>query len=1076
MDEMNNECVGTATTSPLIPLQRGTYRAIPFQRCDPQKPIAAPLLPFLPYVPWSFLLALTLAAASAQTPQVDFNRDIRPVLAERCFQCHGPDAGQRKAELRLDIEADAKKKVIVAGKPDESAIIARISSTDPDERMPHAESRKPPLTPAQVELFRAWIAQGAKWSQHWAFVPVATPALPVVSSPGWPANDIDHFVLARLDAEGLRPSPEADRATLLRRASFDLIGLPPTLAELDAFVNDTSPGAFESAIDRLMASPHYGERMALDWLDGARYADTNGFQNDFQREMWPWRDWTIAAFNENMPYDRFTVEQLAGDMLPEATQSQKIASGFNRNNRSNTEGGSIEAEWYVENRIDRVETTSTVFLGLTYGCARCHDHKFDPISQKDFYRFYAFFNSSADKGFYEETRGNAGPLVMLPTEENTARIAEFEGRIATAERDLEKAKTTAEMGFEFWAEALPATLEPLGFAPVFSLPLAGDLGAAVYPGPDGPVWSDGLLGKALELNGTAEAHVDLGQAVEFRADAPFSVSAWIRPQGAGAVFSKMDDANGFRGVDILLGAEGEFAVHLVNHFMDDAIKAASDKRLEFGVWTHLCVTYDGSGKAAGVRAFANGHPVPLKPDVDTLKGPIDTEQPLRIGRRSSGSFFNGGISAFQVFDRRLTEGEANTLMRNALSGAVASPSAERTEMLRRFYALRESYEVRKRQERLDQAREAKTNYVRNKVTTTMVMEEAPEAAPTYRLVRGQYDQPDTSEVLAPGLPPFLPSLPEGTNNRLGLARWMVDPGNPLTARVAANRIWAKFFGRGLVTTLDNFGTQSAPPSHPELLDWLANSFVSGGWDMKALQKQVMMSAAYRQRSSLTQELLERDPENTLYARGPRSRLPAELIRDNALAVSGLLTQTIGGPSARPYQPEGLWAEIAGGAGEGPYVQSKGEDLYRRGLYTYRKRTVSHPTVSTFDAPSWEMCRAYRARTNTPLQALALLNDVTYVEAARGLARRMLEEALPNERIRFGFRSVTGRAPNQAEEEALAEGLRGYREAYAADPAAAEQFTKHGESAAPEHVDRVELAAYTAVAGVLLNMDEAITKE
>ena len=794
--------------------------------------------------------ALFLVGASlAEGPPVDFDREIRPILSDRCFHCHGPDAATRKGNLRLDIEHEAKKSAIKPGNPDASALIARITSTDPDEIMPPPDSHKPALSAEEAARFRAWIAQGAVWPQHWAFAQVQHPVPPQVGDAAWPRNEVDRFILARLEAEGLKPSPEAPRETLIRRLSFDLTGLPPTVAEIDAFLADTAPDAYERLVDRLMASPHYGERMAQEWLDAARYADTNGYQNDFQRYMWPWRDWVIQALNDNMPFDEFTKEQLAGDLLPGATTAQRVATGFNRNNRSNTEGGAIEAEWYIENLVDRVETTSAVFLGLTMGCARCHDHKYDPVSQREFFQFMAFFASTKDKGFYEETRGNAGPMVELPTSENEAELKRFDADIRKAEQRVEELKS--------------------------------------------------------------------------------------------------------------------------------------------------------------------------------------------------------------------------------------EPAADQPKLLQDLYGLVKPLIAKARERRLADLRAERDKYVREKVPTVMVMEEAEKPREMYRLIRGQYDQPDTSEVLTPALPSFLPGLPNGaTANRLGLAQWLVDPSNPLTARVTVNRVWAQFFGQGLVRTPDNFGLQSEPPSHPELLDWLASALVDGGWDMKAFQKMLVTSATYRQRSSYSEDLLQRDPQNLLLARGPRYRLAAEQIRDNALALSGLLSPKIGGPSVKPYQPEGLWAELAGGAGEGPYVQSKGEDLYRRGLYTYRKRTVSHPTVSTFDAPSWEVCRVYRARTNTPLQALALLNDTTYVEAARHFAQRVLQEAPAsvNDRVRTAFRMVTGRWPNNAETSLLYSGVLGYLDNFHRDPAAAEAFISHGDSGKPNGIDTTELAAYTAMASVLLNMDAAITKE
>ncbi len=661
----------------------------------------------------------------ADTETVHFSRDILPILSENCFTCHGPDARARKAELRLDLKETAlrtKDAVIVPGKSGESELIARVTARDADEIMPPPKSGKT-LTPREIGLLKKWIDQGAKWSKHWAFEPVRRPAVPPVRNPRWTRNAIDRFILARLEAESLTPAAAAERSTLIRRVSLALVGLPPTPEEVDAFVADPAPDAYETAVDRLLASPRYGERMAMDWLDGARFADTNGFQNDFARTMWPWRDWVIAAFNRNLPFDQFLVEQLAGDLFPNATLEQRIATGFNRNNRTVTEAGSIDEEYRVENAIDRVETTSMVFMGLTLGCARCHDHKFDPVTQSEFYQFYGFFNSVNEQGVYTETRGNVPPLIKLPTADEQKRLSDIEIVIAAAK-------------------------------------VSGD-------------------------------------------------KAWL------------DRVN------------------------------------------KLKATFEQS------------------------------------------------------------------------------------------------------------------------ITSVMVMEDKPQPRDIYLLKRGRYDMPDTSKKLNPGVPSCLPPLPDGgARNRLGLARWLASPHNPLTARVSVNRIWQHHFGNGIVKTAENFGVQSEPPSHPELLDWLADEFVRSGWNVKALHRLIVTSATYRQASNAAPALVTRDPENRLLARGPRFRLQAEVVRDNALAIADLLVDRIGGPSIKPYQPAGLWEELAGGAGEGPYVQDKGPKLYCRSLYVYRKRTVPHPEMATFDAPSREICQVKRPRTNTPLQALELLNDVTFVEAAQ----------------------------------------------------------------------------------------------
>jgi mono/diheme cytochrome c family protein len=764
--------------------------------------------------------AATAAVAGGADP-VDFRREILPILSENCFTCHGPDAQARKAGLRLDVKESALRTaepVIVPGKSGESEIIERVTSKDVDEVMPPPKSGKK-LTYEQIERIRKWIDQGARWSNHWAFEPVTRPTAPPVRNKTWIKNSIDVYILARIESEGLVPSPTAERATLIRRLTLDLTGLPPTPDEVDAFLADTRASAYEALVDRLLSSPRYGERMAMDWLDGARYADTNGFQNDFARTMWPWRDWVIAAFNRNQPFDRFVIEQIAGDLLKGASLEQRIATGFSRNNRTVTEAGSIDEEYRVENTVDRVETTSMVFLGLTLGCARCHDHKFDPVSQAEFYQFYGFFNSVNEQGVYTETRGNVPPLIKLPTAADRKKLDELATAIATA-------------------------------------------------------------------------------------------------------------------------------------------------------------------RASGDKA------------------------------------------------------------------------------------------------RIEKSTKEKEEYEKN-LTSVMVMEDRPTPRDTFLLKRGRYDMPETGKKLEPGVPACLPPLPAGAGrDRLGLAQWLASPANPLTARVTVNRIWQHHFGTGLVKTAENFGIQGEPPSHPELLDWLAAELVHSGWDVKALHRRIVTSATYRQVSVATPALVARDPENRMLARGPRFRLPAEVLRDNALAIAGSLVERIGGPSIKPYQPAGLWEELAGGAGEAPYVQDTGPRLYGRSLYVYRKRTVPHPAMATFDAPSREICQVKRPRTNTPLQALELLNDVTFVEAARQLAELALEQggSSPEERITFAFRRALARLPTPRELEILRRGLDRYRKDFEADRQAAGQLIRHGASPPDAKIDPISLAAHTATASVILNLDETITLE
>ncbi len=1020
-------------------------------------------------------LALPFTHAFSEE-SVDFGRDVMPVLAERCFACHGPDAAQRKADLRLDLEAEAKKTVLVPGDAGASELVRRISSSDPDVRMPPPESNQEPLSQDQITSIRSWIEDGAPWANHWSYESIERPSLPSSSTEDWARNPIDHFVLARLDQAGLQPSPEASRETLIRRLSLDLTGLPPTLEMVDAFLADESDATYEKIVDRLLDSADYGEHMASDWLDGARYADTNGYQNDFKRNMWPWRDWVIKAFNANVPFDQFAVEQLAGDLLPNATDEQRIATGFNRNNRANTEGGSIEEEWRVENLVDRVETTGTVFLGLSIGCARCHDHKYDPISQVEFYEFMGFFNSTADKGFYQETRGNAGPSVSLPTYENQLRLAEFDQTIDVVKAEVDALNDARPFAYMAWRGRLRDRREN-SLEPEAAFTYALDDPSKVA---EPLITTEGLTGPAVQFDGSPEAQLELGQSVALDRAEPFTISVWVRPQGAGAVFSRMDDASANRGIDVLISKDKEISVHLVNAWPDNAIKVISDARLKTGTWSHICVTYDGSSKAEGVHVFVNGSLATLKTEKDALSETIDTKAPLRIGSRSSGEHFKGAITDFrfyaEVLDADAIRALVDTKLQTALTVAASSAANKRIEDL---FHLQYEYEVKARGDHLSAVRKERFDYVKESVPTVMVMKELDKPRPTYRLNRGAYDAPDLTRELQPGVPAFLPELPEDApQNRLGLARWLVSPDNPLTARVAVNRYWQMIFGRGLVKTTEDFGFQGAPPTHPELLDWLATDFVESAWDVKGLLKRIVTSATYRQSSDLNELLLSSDPAGALYASAPRYRMRAEVLRDNALAVSGLLARRIGGPSVKPYQPEGLWEELAGGAGEGPYKVSEGDDLYRRSLYTYRKRTVPPPTLTTFDSPGWDLCRVRRGRTNTPLQALALLNDVTYAEAARSLAERMISEGGSDDdpRIVHGFRLATGRRPTTNELKVLRAGLDGYSETYAAKPDAAAAVIAVGASSPANDIQADHLAAFTALASVILNLDESITRE
>jgi hypothetical protein len=1009
-------------------------------------------------------------------PTVEFNRDIKPLLSDRCFPCHGPDAAKRKAGLRFDQESSAKadrdgRHAIVPGQRDRSELWLRITSDEPDRHMPPLKSGKS-LSPVEIDEIGRWIAQGAVWQPHWAFVSPLRPATPRVQRADWMRNSIDCFVLAKLEAERLVPATEAERGILLRRVTFDLTGLPPTLAEITAFENDPAPDAYEKVVTRLLASPRFGERMATRWLNAARYADTNGYQTDAPRIMYRWRDWAIDAFNHNMPFDRFTIEQLAGDLLENPTLEERIATGFNRNHRGNAEGGIIPEEYAVEYVADRVETTATVWLGLTLGCARCHSHKFDPLPQQDFYKFFAFFNNVPENGRAIKF-GNSPPMIKAPTKLQQQRKAALEQRLVVVEEQIKVREGELVSAQTAWEQAIRAQTA-LDWKP------GND--AIALPEPhfrDGaPRRSDGPASAGFDLDG--RAYAELGDRGAFGFYDRFSIAVWIRPNGphGGTIVSRMIDEPEGEGYALLL-KEGKLQVNLVKRWLDDAIRVESAVTIAAERWTHVAVTYDGSRLAAGVKIYLDGKPVPSTVMLDELNQSFQTKAPLRLGAgNGANSRLVGAIALPDIFARVLDAADVALLATPETVGAIAALSApnrstgQSIKIRRCFLATAAPAAILRLIASRDQIR-IQIGALTEAIPTTMVMEELPVPRPAHVLRRGQYDQPGAQ--VAPGVPGCLSRWPEGSKaNRLGLARWLVDPANPLVARVAVNREWQMLFGTGLVKTLDDFGAQGEPPSHPELLDWLATEFVGSGWDMKGLLRLVVTSATYRQSSRATSEQIKRDPENRLLARGPRLRLPAEMIRDQALALSGLLVERIGGPSVKPYQPAGLWNELA----DAEYVQDHGPSLYRRSLYTFWKRTLPPPAMAAFDAPARETCIVRETRTNTPLQALGVLNDVTYVEAARALAERILHAtaATAEARLSAAFQRATARAPRAQELAILKRGLDDHRARFRREPAAARAFITTGESNADPRLDPCELAAYTAVAQLILNLDETITKE
>ncbi len=1060
--------------------------------------------------PWALLVGFcgfgaVLAAASngatgAQdkaASTISFNRDIRPILANNCFACHGPDEKHRETKFHFDTEdgAHAKRGVIVPGNAAESLLYKRITNPDPDEHMPPPDSGHA-LTDKQIGLLRQWIDQGAKWDTHWAYVAPSRPELPAVRQTEWARNPIDRFVLARLEREGLQPSAEADKVTLLRRVTYDLTGLPPTPADIDAFVADKAPDAYEKRVEALLHSPRYGERMAVPWLDAARYADTHGYHIDSLRGMWPWRDWVIDAFNRNMPFDEFTIEQLAGDLLPNATREQKIASGFNRNHMINFEGGAIADEYQVEYVIDRVEATSSAFMGLTMGCARCHSHKFDPITHKEFYQFFAFFNTIAEQGLDGRT-GNAEPVLPLPTPAQKAQWDRLTAAIEAREAALTDAIVAPlEADWEKTILDEPAPIEIPGLTAHYELDGSfSDVSGRYQHGrtvTGDPTFDDGPIGRAVSFDGDTE--VSFGGVGGFDRGDPFTLAVWLRGRGnlPMHVFQKIDDVKRRRGYewrldDITLVGIQKYAARLGVTLTSDAgnaIEVRTRGRLRLGQWHHVTLTYDGSGKAAGLQLFVNGIPFDTEVVRDTLTGSIKTGAPLRLGSKLLGTPFFGALDDLRFYNRVLTRDEIDSLAvhyrpRVIVSGVTGKRSKDEARDVREYFL---TYiappELRTAHGELVALREQKDD-LETVIPTAMVMEEMKKPRDTFVLARGDYR--NQTEKVQPGVPAMLPPLPKDAPlDRLTLARWLLQPDHPLTSRVAVNRFWQMYFGTGIVKTQEDFGVQGEPPVHPELLDWLATEFVRTGWDIREMQRLIVTSATYRQSSQAPRALYEKDPENRLLARGPRLRLPAEMIRDTALSASGLLNGQIGGPSVLPYQPKGLWEEMAFGDGftAQAYEQTHGQDLYRRGMYTLWKRTVPPASLATFDAPDREKCTARRAMTNTPLQALALLNDPTYVEAARVLAERTLIEGGKDDkrRIAYAFRLATARTPTGKEVDVLRSLLKGRLSAYRKDTAGAIKLIGVGEWPRDTSIDPALLAAWTTVTSTILNLDETITKQ
>ena len=1016
------------------------------------------------------IVGLTSSAGIAKAAErVNFDRDIRPILADACFTCHGPDSKKRATDLRFDVEssvfAERDEAVIVRGDSDRSVLIERIVSDDVDVKMPPPDAARQ-LAQQEIELLKRWIDQGAEYSNHWAFEKLTRPEFPTTANPAWAHNGIDHFVLAKLDALKLKPSSRAARETLIRRLSLDLTGLPPTPAEVDAFLADQSENAYEELVDRLLASERFGEHFAVPWLDAARYADSNGYQQDRTRTLWPWRDWVVRAFNDNKPFDEFTIDQIAGDLLPDATRDQIVATGFQRNHMLNGEGGRIAEESRVEYVVDRVETLGATWLGLTVGCGRCHDHKYDPFSQREFYQLFAYFNSIDESGRVD-AGGNAKPVLAVPTDEQLERQSLLKGELAEAGRRLREASTPEKQ--RAWEAATLAELDA-GKVQRDWLPLAvtkfvSEQGQTLSREGDGSLL---LTGKNPDNDNyrfevKPEQKTLTGLRIEAVPNAAFTKGGFARSDSGNFVLTQFT-------VEVLRdGASSRETVAI----------AKAEASFEQGGWP-VANTLDGKPNTG----WAVNNPAdmtiprqamfvfrePLKLDGGaTLIVTMKHESPHKFHNlsrfRLSGTSLptpklgdESGLSADAIAALRLGTDERNDAQKKALRELFEKRDPEVAA------AHREQDAVKKRQGDLG-----------NQIVQTMVMQDLKQPRETFVLVRGVWNQPDKEQPIVPGTPSILPPLPsDAPANRLALAKWLVSSENPLTPRVVVNRFWQQMFGQGLVTTPEDFGVQGERPSHPELLEWLAVEFIESGWDVKRLLKTIVMSSTYQQSSVATPERLEADPSNRWLSRAPRFRLSSLGLRDQALALSGLLVEQTGGPPVKPYQPPGIWADLS--LGKIKYQQDSGDMLYRRSLYTFWRR-ASAPTM-LFDVASRQVCQVRVNRTNTPLHALVSLNDVTYIEAARKMAERILSEggASDESRLAYAFRLATARFPGESERTGLQTALTLSQEYFQQTPDAASELLQTGDSKVNPVAETVELAAWTAVCNVVLNLDETLNRE
>lgn len=1046
------------------------------------------------------LIALHGSLFGAVNGRVVFNQDIRPILADACFHCHGPDPGTRKAGLRLDTEAgfftakEGETPTVLKGKPDESPLYQRLLSKDEDEIMPPPDSHKE-LKPEQIAKIKAWIEEGAPWQPHWSLIkPVRAPE-PAVKNTAWVKTPVDCFVLARLENTGLQPAPEAEAHALIRRVTLDLIGLPPAPELVERYLKKAKDNhlpdlAYNELVDELLKSPQYGEHRARYWLDAARYGDTHGLHFDKPREMWPYRDWVVKSFNRNQPFDQFTVEQIAGDLLTKPGEEQLIATGFQRCNITTNEGGTIDEENLANYASDRVQTLGWVYMGLTTNCSQCHDHKFDPISQRDYYSLAAFFRNTTQKPKDGNVKDGNGPILVLPGEKDRPRWTALPTEIATTQTQLNENRKLAGDEFDRWLvtakpEDLDKDVPAKGI--VAHLPLTEGTGSEVSDtcGPTkfkaaGLVsWKpDGKIGPAPVMK--TDATFEIGNAGNFDEGQPFSYGAWVNVSKVGvstAILARMDEKADYRGWD-LYQSDHSYTVHIVSQWPDNALKISTRKpSIRPGVWQHVFVTYDGKGKAQGVNLYVDGVAQELKVEKDGLKGSIKTATPTRIGQRShSKVFVDGSVQDVCIYDRQLTVPEVQTISKVGplrLMLAAAKRGPKQKEALFEHYLLTRHAGYQSANQKFG-VLDAEQTAIKARSPLTHIQEEKMDTQPMANiLMRGQYDQ--VGEAVEAAVPVALGKLkPDVPKNRLGLAQWLVSEDNTLTSRVTVNRMWQELFGRGIVVTSEDFGIMGSAPTHPELLDWLAVEFRESGWDVKRFYKMLVTSAAYRQAAIITPEKIEKDRDNLLLSRGPRFRMDAEMIRDYALAASSSLSPKMGGPGTLPYQPENVWEVV--GMGTEKYVQDKGENLYRRTLYNFWKRMAPPANMDVFNAPSREVSCVRRDRTNTPLQALVVMNDPQFIEASRNLAQRVIKTGGDEvAKLNQIAQRLLCRPLKAQEISILQSGLHDLYAHYQSNPEDAKALITVGETKPDEKLPASELAAWTMVSSQVMNLDEVLNK-